>query len=86
MRLFAIFCYAIALYYGYTAVETMQSGVAYPIRGDTSVPHLRDEPDSRYQKYLMARWLFAGGFIALGAVMQVFAGRFDKLSENNAAK
>ena len=84
MRLFAIFCYAVALYYGYTAVETMRSGVAYPIRGDTSVPHLRDAPDSKYSKYLMARWLFTGGFVVLGAVMQVFAGRFDKLSENAA--
>ena len=85
MRLFAIFCYAVALYYGYTAIETMQSGVAYPMSGDTSVPHLRDDPASRYPKYLMARWLFAGGFIALGAVMQIFAGRFDKLA-GDAAK
>jgi len=82
MRLFAIFCYAIALYYGYTAIETMQSGVAYPIRGDTSVPHERGVVESKYGKYLMARWLFAGGFIALGAVMQVFAGRFDKLAQD----
>jgi hypothetical protein len=82
MRLFAIFCYAIALYYGYTAIETMQTGVAYPIRGDTSVAHFRDAPESKYAKYLMARWLFAGGFIAMGAVMQFFAGRFDKLAEN----
>ena len=80
MRLFAIFCYAVALYYGYTAIETMQSGVAYPMRGDTSVAHLREDPESRYAKYLMARWLFAGGFIAVGAVMQFFAGRFDNLA------
>ena len=84
MRLFAIICYAIALYYGYTAVETMQTGAAYPLRGDTSVAHLRDEPGSKYSRYLLARWLFAGGFIAMGAVMQFFAGRFDKLSENAA--
>ena len=82
MRLFAIFCYAIALYYGYTAIETMQTGVAYAIRGDTSVPHERDVPESKYEKYLLARWLFAGGFIAMGAVMQVFAGRFDKLAQD----
>ena len=82
MRLFAIFCYAIALYYGYTAIETMQSGVAYAIRGDTSVPHERGVAESKYEKYLLARWMFAGGFIALGAVMQVFAGRFDKLAQD----
>jgi len=80
MRLFAIFCYAVALYYGYTAVETMHSGVAYAMNGDTSVPHERGVAESKYGKYLMARWLFAGGFIALGAVMQVFAGRFEKLA------
>jgi hypothetical protein len=79
MRLFAIFCYAVALYYGYTAVETMRSGVAYAIRGNTSVPHVRGEPNSQYSKYLFARFLFTGGFIALGAVMQIFAGRFEKL-------
>lgn len=82
MRLFAIFCYAIALYYGYTAIETMHTGAAYPLRGDTSVAHLRETPDSKYSKYLLARWLFAGGFIAMGAVMQYFAGRFDQLAEN----
>jgi hypothetical protein len=79
MRLFAIFCYAVALYYGYTAFETMRSGVAYPIRGDTAVPHRRGAAESQYSKFLLARWLFTGGFIALGAVMQVFAGRFEKL-------
>jgi hypothetical protein len=85
MRFFAIICYAIALYYGYTAVETMWSGVAYAMRGDTATPHHRDAADSKYGKYLMARWMFAGGFIALGAVMQVFAARFEKL-ENDAVR
>jgi hypothetical protein len=85
MRLFAIFCYAIALYYGYTAVETMRTGVAYAIRGETSVPHVRGGANSQYSKYLLARFLFTGGFIALGAVMQVFAGRFEKL-EADATK
>ena len=85
MRLFAIICYAIALYYGYTAVETMRSGVAYAMRGDTATPHHRDVPESKYGKYMAARWLFAGGFIALGAVMQIFAARFEKL-ENDARR
>ena len=82
MRLFAIICYAIAIYYGYTAVETTRSGVAYALRGDTSIPQRKADPGSRYQKYLLARWLFAGGFVALGAVMQVFAGRFEKLEDD----
>lgn len=85
MRFFAVVCFAIALYYGYTAVETMQSGVAYPMRGETSVAHRRDDAASNYPKYLMARWLFAGGFVALGVVMQVFASRFEKLAEDGAA-
>ena len=85
MRLFAIICYAIALYYGYTAVETMQTGVAYALRGDTTVPHRREVAESKYGKYLLARWLYTGGFIVLGAVMQVFAARFEKL-ENDASR
>lgn len=82
MRFFGIICYAIALYYGYTAVETMQSGVAYPMRGDTDVAHRRDDGASKYSKILLSRWMFAGGFIVLGAVMQVFAGRFEKLEDD----
>jgi hypothetical protein len=84
MRLFGIICYAIALYYGYTAVETMRSGVAYAMRGDTTVPHYRNVAESKYGKYLTARWLFAGGFIVLGAVMQIFATRFEKLEDDAA--
>ena len=82
MRLFAIICYAVALYYGYTAVETMRSGVAYAMRGNTAEPQRREVADSKYGKYLMARWLYTGGFIVLGAVMQVFAGRFEKLEKD----
>ena len=82
MRLFAIICYAIAMYYGYTAVETMRSGVAYALRGDTATPQRKLDSGSKYQKYLLARWLFAGGFVALGAVMQVFAGRFERLEDD----
>jgi hypothetical protein len=82
MRLFAIICYAIALYYGYTAVETMRTGVAYAMRGDTTTAHRRADASSKYSKYLAARWLFAGGFIAVGAVMQIFAGRFEDLEND----
>lgn len=80
MRLFAILCFGAAVFYGYTAVEAMRTGVATPLRGDTSVLHRRDDPKSNYSKYLLARWLAAGGFVALGVVMHVFAARFDKLN------
>ena len=79
MRTFAILCYAVALFYGWTAVDSMRRGVAQPLRGGDSVEQRRDDPDSHYRKYLAARWLFATGFVALGAVMQVFAGRFEAL-------
>jgi len=82
VRLFAICCFAIALIYGWTAVDTMRAGVARALIGDTSVEHRRDDPNSRYQRYLLARWLFAGGFAALGAVMQVLAGQFEKLDSD----
>jgi hypothetical protein len=85
VRLFAICCYAIALFYGWTAVDTMRTGVARSVSGDSSVEHRRDEPGSRYRRYLLARWLFAGGFVALGGVMHFFAGRFDAL-ESDARK
>ena len=79
MRLFSIFCFAIALYYGWNAVDTMRSGVAYPLRGDTSKEHRRDDPQSNYTKYLAARWLMAGGFVLLGGALRFFAGRMEKL-------
>ena len=82
MRLFAIFCYAVALFYGWTAVEAMRTGVARPLMGDASVEHRRDDPASRYQRTLMARWLFAAGFAALGATMQFSAGKFDALNSD----
>lgn len=82
MRLFAIICYGIALFFGYTAVEAMQTGVTYSISGDTSKEHRREDPQSMYQKYLVARWLYAGGFVAVGIVMQVFAAKFEKLERD----
>ena len=79
MRLFAIFCYAVAFFYGWTAVDAMRTGVAYSLGDSSSVEQRRDDPESRYQRYLAARWLFATGFVALGAVMQGFAGRMEAL-------
>ena len=84
MRLFAMLCFAVAFFYGWTAVDAMRSGVATPMRGDTSVEHRRDDPQSSYGKYLAARWLFAGGFMALGVVMNVFAARFEKMEREDA--
>ena len=79
MRLFAIFCYAVALFYGWTAVDAMRTGVAYSLGGSSSIEQRRDDPQSRYRRYLAARWLFATGFAALGAVMHGFAGKMDAL-------
>jgi hypothetical protein len=79
MRLFAILCYGITIFYGYTAVEVMRTGTATPLRGDTSVLHRRDDPASNYHKYLFARWMIAGGFAVLGVAMQIFARYFEKL-------
>ncbi len=82
MRFFALICFALAVFYGYTAVEAMRLGTTTALRGpETSVVHRKDDPASKYSKFLLARWLFAGGFIAVGAVMYVFAGRFEKLAE-----
>lgn len=79
MRLFSIICFVIALYYGWSAVETMRAGVAYPLRGDTDAGQRRDDPESKYTKYLAARWLLAGGFVLLGAALRFSAGRLEKL-------
>jgi hypothetical protein len=79
MRLFAILCYGIAVFYGYTAVEAMRTGVTTALNGDDGALHRRDDPASKYAKFLLARWMFAGGFVAVGMVMRVFAGKFEKL-------
>jgi hypothetical protein len=85
MRLFAIFCFLIAAYFGYTAVDSMVRGVTYPVRGETSVAHVRGAPGSNYDRYLLARWLLAGGFVAMGVVMHVFAARFEKLERDGSS-
>ncbi len=82
MRFFSILCFIIALYYGWNAVETMRSGVAYPMRGDTSKEHRRDDPQSSYTKYLAARWLMAGGFLMLGGVFRFYTVRMEKLDHD----
>ncbi|MEQ1853472.1 MAG: hypothetical protein ABMA01_17985 [Chthoniobacteraceae bacterium] len=82
MRLFAICCYAVALFYAWTGVDTMRTGIARPLSGRAPVEQRRDDPASRYQRILMARWLMAAGFAALGAVMQFSAGKFDALNSD----
>ena len=83
--MFAIFCYAVALFYGWTAVDAMRTGVAYSLGDSSGVEQRRDDPESRYQRFLVARWLIAAGFAAMGAVMQGFAGRMEAL-ENDERK
>ena len=82
MRLFGLVCFAIAAFYGYTAVDAMRTGVVSPLAGDTSAEHRRDDPASSFRKLMAARWLFAGGFVAVGFVMHIFAGRFEKLERD----
>ena len=85
MRIFGIVCFAVAIFYGWTAVDAMRTGAVRSLGGNSDVEHRRDDPQSKYQRYLLARWLYCGGFAALGVVMQVFAGRFEKL-ESDAGK
>ncbi len=82
MRLFALVCCAIAAFYTFTAIHAMYTGVVSPLRGDTAAEHRRDDPNASFQKLLVARWLLAGGFLAVGGVMHVFAGRFEKLQRD----
>ncbi len=81
MRLYAIFCYAGAVFYVWTAIQTMRTGVATPLRGDTAVEHRREDRTSNYQKYLLARWLIAVGLVGTGIAMTAIAGRFEKLEQ-----
>ena len=73
------------MFYGWTAADAMRTGVVHPLGGKSGAEHRRDDPQSKFQRYLLARWLYCGGFIALGVVMHVFAGRFEKL-ESDAGK
>ncbi len=82
MRLFAIVCFAVAAFYGYTAVDAMRTGVVRPLGGSSGVEQRRDDPESKFVRFMLARWLYAGGFAALGGVMLVFAGRFEKLGDD----
>ena len=82
MRLFAIFCYSVALFYGWTAVDAMRTGVAYSLGGNLTIEQRRDDPHSRYQRYLVARWLVVVGFAALGTVMLGFASRMEALESD----
>ena len=82
MRLFAIACFAVAIFYGWTAVDALQSGIVKPLGGSSNVEQRRDDPGSKYARFVLARWLCAGGFATLGGVMLWFAGRLDKLQDD----
>jgi hypothetical protein len=82
VRLFAICCFAVAAFFGWTAVDAMRTGVVRPWGDESGAEQRQDDPQSKYRRYLLARWLYAGGFAALGGVMFVFAGRFDKLGDD----
>lgn len=70
------------MFYGWTAVDAMQSGVTRPLSGKAGADHRRDDPASRFQRILVARWLAAAGFAALGGVMQFSAGKFAALESD----
>ena len=70
------------MFYGWTAVDAMRSGTVHALGGKSEVEQRRDDPQSKFQRFMLARWLYAGGFAALGGVMIVFAGRFEKLGSD----
>ncbi len=71
------------MFYGWTAVDAVRTGTVRALGGDSSIEHRRDDPQSRFSRYMAARWLYCGGFAALGVVMLVFAGRFEKLASDD---
>lgn len=81
MRLYAMFCYMAALFYGATAIQAMSTGAVAPLRGKTEVMHRRDDASSSYGKFLLARWLLAGGLGSMGVLMTVLAGKFEKFED-----
>jgi hypothetical protein len=82
VRLFAIACFAVTLFYGWTAVDALRTGVVKPLGGSSNAEQRRDDPQSKFARFVLARWLCAGGFATLGGVMLAFAGRFEKLSDD----
>lgn len=86
MRLYAMFCFAAALFYCVTAVQAMSSGSVHALRGNTEVAHRRDDPSSSYGKFLLARWLLCGGLASLGVLMNVLATKFEKIEDAERKK
>jgi hypothetical protein len=82
VRIFGILCFAVAMFYGWTAVDAMRTGAVHALGGNSGTEHRREDPQSKYRRYLLARWLYCGGFVTLGIVMHVFAGRFEKLASD----
>ena len=71
------------MFYGWTAVDAMRTGTVQPMAGASAAEQRRDDPQSKFQRFFLARWLSCGGFVALGVVMQVIARRFEKLEEDD---
>ena len=70
------------MFYGYTAGDAMRTGTVHALSGKSDAEQRRDDPQSKFARYMLARWLYAGGFAAFGGVMLVFAGRFEKLGSD----
>lgn len=81
-----MFCYAAALFYFGTAVQAIRTGTVAPMSGNTSVEHRRDDPESRFSRLLFARWMIGGGLLAMGILVNVLAGRFEKLEQSRTVK
>ena len=81
-----MFCYAAALFYFGTAVQAIRTGSVAPMSGNTSVEHRRDDPESKFSRLLFARWMIGGGLLAMGILVNVLAGRFEKLEQSNTGK
>jgi hypothetical protein len=86
VRLYAMFCYAGALFYFGTAVQAMRTGSVAPMSGNTTIEHRKDDPESKYSRLLFARWLIGGGLAAMGILVNVLAGRFEKLEQGKGGK
>lgn len=69
------------MFYGWTAVDAMRTGAVQAL-GSSGVEHRRDDPQSKFQRYVLARWLYCGGFAVLGGVMFIFAGRLERLEDD----
>jgi hypothetical protein len=76
----------VAVFYLVTAVNALHSGTVAPLSGKTTAVQRRDDPGSKYYKFLIARFVLVGGLSALGVLMNVLATRFERIGEANHQK